>query len=198
MKPRRAAIGRPLTAVLLLAACAFAGGASAESLAKKEHRLEHDRAQAAYRLDWGSCRKLQATAKDTCKVEARGRFQVAKAEIDARYKRSPANQDRVTLAKSEASYRLALEKCGQLAGNAKDVCKADAKAVAVAARAEARLNRASVDKGVYSRQAVSERKEARQDTNSALYAAARERCDTLSGDAKATCLGDAKKKFGKL
>ena len=198
MKPQRAAIGGPLTAALLLAACAFSGAASAESLAKKERRLEHDQAQAAYRLEWDSCRKLKDHAKDTCKVEARGRFQVAKAEIDVKFKRSPANQDRVKFAKADAAYRLALEKCGDLSGNAKDVCKADAKAISVAARGETRLSRASVDQGMYSRQAVRERKDVREDTADAQYAAEKERCDTLAGGAKASCVGEAKKKFGKL
>ena len=198
MNPARVDIGHPLTAVLLLAACAFSGSAGAEPLATKERRLDHDKAQAAYRLEWDSCRKLSSNAKSTCMVEARGRFQVAKAEIDAKYKNSPVNQDRIKLARTEAAYRLALEQCGDLGGNARAVCRADAKATSVAARAEARLSRASVDKGINSRQAVSERKEAREDTAAALYAAARKRCDPLSGAAKAACLDEAKKKFGKL
>jgi hypothetical protein len=196
--PLHAAIGRPLAAALLLAACTLAAGATASSVVRDEYRLDHEKAQAAYRLELASCRKLQGNPRDVCKVDARGHFQVAKAEIDARYKESPSNQDRVKLAKADAAYRLALEKCGDLSGNARDVCKADAKASSVAARAEARLSRASVDKGVYSRQAVRERKEAREDTAAALYVAAKERCDMLSGDAKAACLDDAKKKFGKL
>jgi len=186
-----APIGRPLAA-LLLAACAWAGAANAESLAAKERRLDHERAQAAYRLEWSSCRKLQGNARDVCKVQARGNFDVAKAQVEARYKASPANEDGVKLARAEAAWRLAGEKCEDLRGNAQDVCKADAKAVWVAARSEIRLSRASADKGLYSRTAVHERKEARDDTADALYAAAKERCDALSGDAKAGCVSDAK------
>jgi hypothetical protein len=194
----RASIGRPLTALLLLAACAWAGGANAESLARKELRLDHERAQAAYRLEWKSCSKLQGNARDICKVQARGNFQVAKAEVQARYKPSPANEDGVKLARAEAAWRLASEKCEDLQGNAKDVCKADAKAALVASRSETRLSRASVDKGVYSRKAVSERKDAREETADALYAAEKERCDALSGAAKAGCVSEAKKRFGKI
>ena len=197
MRPQRAAIGKPLTAALLLATCAYAAGASA-STEKDELRRDHDRAQAAYRLQWESCRKLQDRERDICKVEARGRFQVAKAEIKERFKRSPANQDRVKAAKADAAYRLALAKCGDLRGNAKDVCKADAKATSVAARGEVRLSRASVDRGIYSRQAIRERKDVREDNADARYAAEKERCDTLAGGAKASCVDEAKKKFGKL
>jgi hypothetical protein len=197
VKARHATIGRPLAA-LLLAACAFAGGAHAESLAAKERRLDHEKAHAAYRLEWSSCKKLQGNARDVCKVQAKGNFNVAKAAIEVKYKPSPANEDGVKLARAEAAWRLASEKCDDMSGNAKDVCRADAKATWVAARSETRLNRAAVDKGIYSRKAVSQRKDAREDTADALYAAARERCDALSGEAKAGCVGDAKKRFGKL
>ena len=187
-----------LAAVLLLAACAGGGGASADSLASRERRLDHEKAQAAYRLEWKSCRKLQANAKDICKAEAKGHFEVAKAEIDTRYKRSPANEDGVKLARAQAAYRLASEKCKDVTGNARDVCKADARTAWVAARSEARLSRASVDNGINSRRAVNERKEAREDNADAQYAAAKERCDTLPREAKASCVGDAKRKYGKL
>lgn len=198
MTRQHAAIANPLAAALLLAACAFAGGATAAPLSRTEYRLDHEKAQAAYKLEWNSCRKLQGNARDACKVEARGHFQIAKAEVEARHKRTPKHEDKVKLARAEAAFRLASEKCEDLGGNAKDVCKLDAKATWVAARSEARLSRASVDKGVYSRQATIERKDAREDTADALYAAAKERCDALSGEAKASCVGAAKKKFGKL
>lgn len=198
MKPRRPAIGRPLNTALLLAACVFHGSASAGPPARTEYRLDHEKAQAAYRLESTSCRKLRGNAKDVCKVQARGHFQVAKAEINARHKQSPRNEDKVKLARAEAAFRWASEKCEDLQGNAQDVCKLDARTSWVAARSEARLSRAAVDKGMYSRKAVSERTQAREDNAEALYAAAKGRCDALAGEAKASCLGDAKKKFGKL
>ncbi len=161
MKRRRAAFGRPLAA-LLLAACGFAGAAHAGPPARTEYRLDHEKAQAAYRLDSVRCRQLQGDARQLCKVEARGRFQVAKADIDLKFKHSPANEDRLKLANAEAAYGLAAQKCGSLAGNAKDVCKADAKASLAATRAEVRLSRASVDKGIYSPEAESARKKVRK------------------------------------
>jgi hypothetical protein len=161
VKARHAAIGRPLAA-LLLAACAFAGAAHAGPPARTEYRLDHEKAQAAYRLDSARCRQLKGNPADVCKTEARGRFQVAKADIDLKYKHSPANQDRVKLANAQAAYGLATQKCGALAGNARQVCQADAKASLAATRAEVRLNRASIDKGVYSREAASERTKLRK------------------------------------
>lgn len=196
MKPRHPAFGDSLRAALLLAAFTWAGGAGAASVSKTEYRLDHEKAQAAYKLEWNSCAKLHGKPKDACKVEARGHFQVAKAEIDARHKRTPKHEDKVKLAKAEAAYRLAAKKCDDLGGNARDVCKLDAKATWVAARGEASLSRASVDKGVYSRQATTERKDVREDNAAAVLAASRERCDPLSGAAKASCLADAKKKSG--
>ena len=44
----------------------------------------------------------------------------------------------VTIAKAEADYRVAKEKCDDSAGNAKDVCLKEAKAAEAAAKAEAK------------------------------------------------------------
>jgi hypothetical protein len=187
-----------LAHALLLAACTVAGGAQAAQPARTEYRLDHERAQAAYKLESDSCKKLQGNPRQVCRIEARSNFNIAKAEIDARHKHSPANQDNVKLSKAEGAYEVALAKCGSFTGNAKDVCKADAKANLVVARSEAKLSRASVDKGMYSHRAVSERREAREDTADALFTAAKERCDALSSQAKANCVGDAKRRYGKL
>jgi hypothetical protein len=161
VKQLRSSLGRPLAA-LLLGACAFSGGAHAGPPERTAYRLDHEKAQAAYRLATVRCRPLQGNAKDVCKAEARGRFQVAKADIDLKYKPSPANQDRAKLANADAAYAMAAQKCGTLAGAAKDVCKADASASLKAARAEVRLDRAAVDKGVNSPEADSERRKVRK------------------------------------
>ena len=194
MKQRRTASGDRLKAVLALAACAFAGSAAAAASADVSYRAERDRGQAAYRAEWESCRKLEGNARDICQVEAKGHYQVAKAELGARRKHSPANDDKVKRARAESANRVASEKCDDLRANARDVCKLDAKASLVAAQSEAKVSRAAVDKGRYSRQANNERQEARENTNAALFAAARERCGALSGEAQAGCVADAKNK----
>ena len=69
-------------------------------------------------------------------------------ELEAQYKPTPKHDDKVKTEKAVAAYRLAREKCGDLRGNAKDVCKKDAKAGYVAATGEARLSRADIDGGL--------------------------------------------------
>jgi hypothetical protein len=41
------------------------------------------------------------------------------------------------------------------------------------------------------------RKDATQDKRDASYAASKERCDALAGDAKTQCINEAKARFGK-
>ena len=195
---QHAAIPSRLAALVGLAACAFVGAAGASSIAKSEYRAERERSHGVYRNEWDSCKKLRANAREICKVEAKGRFQVAKVELDAKYKPTPARDDKVKTTRAEAAFRLTREKCSDLSGNAKDVCRADAKMSLVAAQTEAKVSRAAIDKGVNSRQANSERKQAREENSEARFAAAKERCDALSGDAKSSCVGEARKKFGKI
>jgi hypothetical protein len=82
---------------------------------------------------------------------------------------------------------VAKEKCDDLAGNAKDVCVKEAKAVEVKALADAKLGKQVAEANV----------SAADDKRDADYKVAAEKCDALAGDAKAACLSAAKAKFGK-
>lgn len=185
-----------LLMLVLVAGCLYAGGASAMS--RNEYRVERDKVQAAYKTAFDGCKLAKGHARDVCKVEARGNYAVAKAELEAHLKATPKHDDKVKTEKAAAAYRLATERCRDLAGNARDVCRKDAKAMYVAASGETKLSRASVDEGMYSRKAVNERKDVREDTADAEFSAAKQRCDALAREPKASCLADAKRKFGKL
>jgi hypothetical protein len=186
-----------LIAFAVLAGCAFAGSAGA-AIPKDQYQRQLQEAQGRYKAANDTCKTLAGNARDICKVEARGNYNVAKAELNALYKPSPKSGDKVKMEKAEAAWRLASEKCDDMSGNAKDICRLDAKTLYVAAKSEAKLSRASVDNGVNSRKANDERKEARDKNGDAQFAAAKERCDNLTGDAKTNCIGDVKKKFGKM
>jgi hypothetical protein len=91
------------------------------------------------------------------------------------------------VAKAESAYAVAKEKCDDLAGNTKDVCVKEAKAVEVKALADAKMG-----------QEIGEaKKDAAQDKRDADYKVAVEKCDALSGDAKTSCVATAKTTFGK-
>lgn len=91
------------------------------------------------------------------------------------------------VAKAESTYAVAKEKCDDLAGNVKDVCVKEAKAIEIKSLADAKMGKQ-----------ISEAKvEASADRVNADYRVSAEKCDALAGDAKTSCVNDAKAKFGK-
>jgi hypothetical protein len=159
------------TQITILAAvlsCAFAGQTMA--LTKEEYKAQDDRISADYKAAREKCNTLKANAKDICVAEAKGAEKVAKAELEAQYKPSPRNDEKVTVAKADAAYDVAKEKCDDLtpsaspgpatspgaapgagaggnasATSAKDVCMKDAKAAHVKAKEDAKVTKAAAD-----------------------------------------------------
>lgn len=83
-----------------------------------------------------------------------------------------------------AEYRAAQQKCNSLSGNAKDVCKAQAKGVEKVATAELGARRDN-----YTAEARHKLRIAKAETTHDI---AREKCDDLAGNAKDVCVKDAK------
>jgi hypothetical protein len=123
-----------LTAVM---SCAFAGQAMA--MTKEEYKAQGDRISADYKAGKDKCGTLKDNAKDICVAEAKGAEKVAKAEREAQYKPSPRNDEKLAVAKGDAAYDVAKEKCDDLKGNDKDVCVKDAKAAHVKAKENAKV-----------------------------------------------------------
>ncbi|WP_313076711.1 hypothetical protein [Melaminivora sp.] len=184
-----------------LMALAVAGllATSGMAMSKDEHKAAKDRIEADYKAAKAQCEPLQGNAKDVCKKEAEGNEKVAKAQLEAQYKPSDKHTSKVHEARADADYEVAKEKCEDLKGNDKDVCKKDAKAAHVAAKENAKVARAqakpATDNANLAKQAnVAEtRKDAAEATREAEYKAAKERCDSMSGDAKDKCVADAKR-----
>lgn len=129
-----------LTAVM---SCAFAGQAMA--LTKEEYKAQGDRISADYKAGRDKCAALKDNAKDICTAEAKGTEKTAKAGLEAQYKPSPRNDEKLSLAKADAAYDVAKEKCDDLKGNDKDVCIKDAKAAQVKAKEDAKVARAAAN-----------------------------------------------------
>jgi hypothetical protein len=179
----------------VVVACAFAGPASA--LTSAEYSAQKDRISADYKASRAKCAELSANAKDICMSEARGVQKVAKAELEAQYKPSAKHNQNVAMVKADTAYSTAKEKCDDLAGNAKDVCVKDAKAVYVKAKEEAKVVKAVADGNMNKTNTINDAKqEATSEMRAANYKAAVERCDALAGMAKDTCVSDAKAKYG--
>ena len=188
-------IRQEIMASAMAAAVTFTGAAYA--MTKAEMKVEEERIAAEFKMAKAKCESLASNAKDVCLAEANGIHRVAKAEFEQRKGDTPKSRYNVRIARAEADYGVAKEKCDDLSGNAKDVCVKDAKAALTRATADAK---ADLDSGK-ARAAASDRvAEVRQDAaaekRNADYAAAKERCDTYSGDARDRCVADARARFG--
>jgi hypothetical protein len=190
---------------LAFATAAFAGA----TMSKSEHSAAKGSITAGYKSDKAGCDPLAGNGKDICMAEARGREKVALAQLQATYEPSDKARYEVRLAKAEAAYSVATEKCDDRAGNAKDVCRKEAASAQTAAQADAKAQMKTADargtaavksekaEAKADRQIVEVRKDAAEDKRDAAYAVAKEKCDALAGDPKDLCVKDAKAQYGK-
>jgi hypothetical protein len=188
---------------------AFSGSAIAQNMSKEQYKSGKDRIAADYKTDKAACGAFAGNAKDICKAEAGGREKVAKAELEAGYKPSVDASYKLRLARAEAAYSVAKEKCDDKSGNVKDVCVKEAKANQVAAKADAKAQMKTSDanataiatsnkaSNVAGEKGADARKDAAADKRDADYAVAKEKCAAFAGDAKSSCMNDAKARFGK-
>jgi len=197
-----------ITAIAAAIALAFSAGAMATSMSKDDYNAGKAGIATEYKSARAGCDSFSANAKDVCMAAAKGKENVAKAELEAGYKPTKKTRYNVSIAKAEADYSVAMERCDDKAGNVKDVCVKEAKAAEIAAKADAKAllktsdaNQVANDKTAAARMIASEksaaaRQDAATDKRNAEYAVAREKCDTFADDAKAACVKEAKVRFG--
>jgi hypothetical protein len=188
---------------------ALSFGATAQSMSKDEYKASTAAIVAEAKSARVSCGSLSANAKDVCMAEANGKEKVAKAELKARYKPSDKTRYGASVAKAQADYSVAREKCDDKAGNEKDVCVKEAKAAETRAKADAKAqmkvsqaNKSAKETSSEARMKANEegasaRKAAADDKRDADYAVAKEKCDVYAGGAKDYCVNQAKARFGK-
>ncbi len=132
-------IMRKLNVTLAVVGFSFSLGVMAEqNMPYDVYMADKDRIQREYDVDKERCDSLAGNAEDICEAEAKGKKEVAEAELEARYKPSRKASYEVAVAKAEADYRVAKERCDDQAGNVKDVCLEEAKAAEAAAKADAK------------------------------------------------------------
>jgi hypothetical protein len=176
-----------LKSAVALCAMAVLPLAHAANMTKDDYRAGKDRVAAAYKADKDACKSLKGNAQDVCLKEAEGKEKIAKSELEYGRSGKPADQNKVAVARADAKYAVAKEKCDDLAGNPKDVCVKEAKAAHTQGLADAKMN----DK-------VGEaRRDASKDKMEANYEVAAAKCDVMSGDAKDRCIAAAKARYGK-
>jgi hypothetical protein len=187
----------------------FSAAVSAQSMSENDFKAGKEKIVAAYKSEKAECGALSGNPKDICVVTAKGKEMVAKADLEEAYKPDRKTHYQARVAKAEAEYAVAKEKCDDMTGNAKDVCRKEAKLKVVAAEADAKVqmktsdaNAVANDKSSTARnkatdQASDARKEATEDKADARFALAKEKCDAYAGDVKDQCLAQAKATFGK-
>jgi len=188
-----------LTMALLAAAgLCLAGGVHAQPMNKEARDAAIKTAETQYKAAKEACDSLSGNAKDICVEDAKGKEKVAKADAEAAYTNTPKAREAARVARADATYEVAKEKCDDLAGNAKDVCVKEAKAAHTKAKADARVDRVASDTRNESAEKTADaRRAAMDDKRDADYKVAIEKCDALAGAAKDACVRDAKTRYGK-
>ncbi len=161
--------------------------AQAANLSNAEFYEMKNQITTQYKTAKAACASMKGNAKDVCVEEATASEKLARAELQYKYSNKPADQTNVALVKADGAYAVAKEKCDDKAGNDKDVCVKEAKAVQTKARVDAQANRQISDA----------RKEGASEKRDADYSVATEKCDALVGTAKSNCIASAKVRFGK-
>src|SRR5450830_98140 len=126
---------------LIFAALLSLSVAQAATISKDEYKADKTRISAEYKTDKAACATLKANTKDICVQEAKAKEKVARAELEYSYSGKPNDQTKVLVAKAKSAYAVAREKCNGQAGNAKDVCIKEAKAVETTALADAKMGK---------------------------------------------------------
>lgn len=125
------------------AGLALTGAVAAAPISKDQYKAENDRIEAAYKADKDACAGKNGNAKDVCIQRAKAKEKVANAENLAAYKDTAKARQDARIAKAEADYSVATEKCDDLNGDQKDACVKEAKAAEARAMADAKATHVS-------------------------------------------------------
>lgn len=95
--------------------------------ASDEAKVVEARYDGRYDVAKEKCDDMSGNAKDVCVKEAKASHDKSKADLKAQKKVADAQEDAI-VAKMDADYKVAKEKCDAMSGDQKDVCVASAKA----------------------------------------------------------------------
>lgn len=127
-----------ISSIVLAISLAYSVNVMAQTMSKTEYKAAEQSIMTEYKSAKASCGSLTANAKDVCMTEAKGKETVAKAELEARHKPSHKASYEVSVAKAEADYAVAKERCDDKTGSDKDVCMKEAKTALAGAKTDAK------------------------------------------------------------
>ena len=198
-----------ISALALAISVAFSGVALADTVTKAQYKMTAVNIGDTYKTEKASCNAFAGNAKDICIAEAKGKKDTAKADLEFNYKPSTSTRYKALVAKADAVYSVASERCDDKAGNEKDVCVKEAKAARIHETANAKADMKSSNANTVANERtenanvkavnkiVSAQEAATVDKRNADYAVAKEKCDAFAGAAKDNCHNEAKSRFGK-
>lgn len=187
-----------LAAALAWAAVAHAAPPLADpAMSKEEAKAQKVRIEEQYDQSQARCRRVQGPARELCNEQARGERDIQSAELRMRMEPTPDNDEKVRLARAEAAYSKSLLRCKDYDGQARRLCREDAKTSFEGAKSEAKLQKDVVAQTLRSEGSVHERTAAADRAAEAQFRQARERCEMLPAEGRQNCLEAAKNRFGK-
>jgi hypothetical protein len=175
--------------LLVGAALALAGPVHAAPTpeAKVAYAQARDSAAAGFKTARARCNLIAGNPKDLCVAEAKAERVRVEEEANASYQNTLKAYTQARMRIASANFDRDKTRCAALTGNEKDVCVKQAKATLIAAQADAKADRKTIEA----------REEAREDKLTAAYRVALEKCDAFAGAAKDQCVGAAKSAYGK-
>lgn len=172
---------------LAIAALMASSGVMAATMTKADYATAKTRISSDYKVDKAACDKSTGNAKDICVEQAKGKQEVARAELEYGYTGKAKDGNKVGIAQADATYAVAKEMCDDKSGQAKTLCRTEAKATHTKAIADAKMTKKVIAAKV---EAVDEKRDAN-------YKVAIEKCDSLAGDPKSACIAAAKATYNK-
>lgn len=124
-----------------LALASLCAAATVMAMSDEEIRAETNRIAAQYSTAMAHCQTLQGNDKQVCVEDAKGSQRVAQAERDAKLLGDADHNYQVRIARADADYRVAKERCNEMRGDAVGICKIDAQAAYLKAQQDAQVKR---------------------------------------------------------
>jgi hypothetical protein len=186
-----------IKALMLSIGLALSAGALAGSMSNDQHDFKEKNIDTDYKVAKEVCGSLTGNANDICGAEAKGKMDIAKAELEHNFKPTGKTLYNMRITNAEAEYSVAIQKCDDKDGNVESVCEKEAKAAKIqqTAAAEAQMKTSKAD-AVAIEKSSAARKDAETDMRDANYAVAKQKCGALASDAEDLCINDAKIHFG--
>jgi len=134
-----------IKAIALAVGLACSASALAGVITPDDYKAGKARIGAEDKAAQAACASFAGNARDICKAEARGKAAIARAELEVSHKPSAQTHFQARVARSNADYAVAKERCDDRAGAAKRACVKQAKMARTAATADAKAKMATAD-----------------------------------------------------